>query len=177
MVVVAAATNAVWTRVRLADAVYDLDDVSCELCGLAPDTLHHRLWWCSNQDVQRARNNACCSEIIIAARDSGTATALYQTALFPHPAEDCPLPAETPNVVFERGSFRSSDAQAMHGLLFADGLASTQHSSRPLPPPYFPTSRCGTINLRATSAHTLRPASSDDPIDEATPRSTNLTTE
>ena len=42
----AAACDAIWTRTRLRDAGYLLEDVSCPLCGTQEDTLHHRVWNC-----------------------------------------------------------------------------------------------------------------------------------
>eukprot|EP00959_Pyramimonas_sp_CCMP1952_P444943 9316836-Pyramimonas_sp.AAC.1 len=41
----AVACNATWTRTRAAEAGYAVCSV-CELCGSAPETLLHRLWFC-----------------------------------------------------------------------------------------------------------------------------------
>ena len=52
------ATNALWTRQRLSDAGYEVDDTMCERCGTDEDTLHHRLWRCPDDQCVKMRWDA-----------------------------------------------------------------------------------------------------------------------
>ena len=49
-----AVTRASWTRERAKAAGYDLDS-RCELCQLAEDTLHRRIWVCPSSQEARGR--------------------------------------------------------------------------------------------------------------------------
>ena len=50
------AVNAVWTKHRLGEAGYELENSLCDMCGQEEDTLWHRVWFCKNPLVVAARN-------------------------------------------------------------------------------------------------------------------------
>eukprot|EP00959_Pyramimonas_sp_CCMP1952_P028599 599848-Pyramimonas_sp.AAC.1 len=47
------ATNAVWTRDRALSLGDQVGSTVCQMCGVGPDTLLHRLWSCQHCDEQR----------------------------------------------------------------------------------------------------------------------------
>ena len=59
--------GAVWSQVRLQDAGYDVS-AACPLCGLAPDTIHHRVWMCpcSEEARQELASRKLISEAVAA---------------------------------------------------------------------------------------------------------------
>ena len=56
MVIEHAFTGAIWTRVDLHKAGYDIPSTMCPLCECKPDTLKHRIWECTAAQVQEQRD-------------------------------------------------------------------------------------------------------------------------
>ena len=79
--------NAVLTKLRTYQAGYDLSDVSCQLCGSHPDTIHQRLWKCQNPEVRKAREVVATQTVIRAAVAAGPQSPLYNRRLSAHPVE------------------------------------------------------------------------------------------
>jgi len=106
-VVSAACCNALWTRDRLVRSGYELETNLCELCGLQVDTIHHRLYICTDPGAVEARNRVAekmskdengtwwpKNKIIISeAIASGELDPMYLHAVFPHPSDVQPGPA------------------------------------------------------------------------------------
>jgi hypothetical protein len=129
----AASTNAIWTKTRLRDAGYLVEDVMCHLCGKVEDTLHHRMWWCDDPAVVEARTKAATPEVIAAARLAGPQSTLYQFGICAHPSDDMPRVCQ-PRVQWQIGNgpvHSSSDTPGeqptlptLTGSVFADGHCS-----------------------------------------------------
>ena len=49
-------TGAIWTRVDLHKAGYEMASIMCPLCEAKPDTLKHRIWECKAARVQEQRD-------------------------------------------------------------------------------------------------------------------------
>ena len=47
--------DGIWTKTRLHEAGYDVDDTLCPLCGVEDDTLDHRLFRCCHGDFEARR--------------------------------------------------------------------------------------------------------------------------
>lgn len=92
-IAVALASNSVWCKDRLAEAGYTLDNTLCDLCGEAEDSLHHRLWECTNQQVTIARGATVKQYTFDTVRKEERNSILCCHALLPHFADNMPLPA------------------------------------------------------------------------------------
>ena len=116
-----AQANALWPRQRQYDAGYDVDP-TCQMCGAAPDTVHHRCWCCEWEGATRMRQSIASPELIAKALRSPDA-ALYTRGLRPHPVELNSVEAELQQMVFRRNGVKIEDrAQwTMSGSVFYDG--------------------------------------------------------
>lgn len=88
--VAVASTNALWTKKRAERCGYVVEDLSCGLCGLEVDTLHHRLWKCSHTSAVVQRRAHATQKVIDAAIKAGPRSALYNRGIMQHPCEDYP---------------------------------------------------------------------------------------
>ena len=69
--IVAASCNALWTKARAAKSGYAVADTRCDKCGSHPDTLHGRLWLCTDPHVVAVRRAAATDATIAAAVAAG----------------------------------------------------------------------------------------------------------
>ena len=60
--------GAIWTRVDLHKAGYEVSSTMCPLCQAKPDTLKHRIWECMAPEAQEQRDKID-PEIVKAARE------------------------------------------------------------------------------------------------------------
>jgi len=98
----ALAADAVWTGERTKEAGYDVTG-ECPLCHAARDTVHHRLWWCTNADVVTARRRWAPDWLVAVARASDENDPLFNRGIDVHPAEDYPQPLMCEGCVAEDG--------------------------------------------------------------------------
>ena len=126
-IVHAVACNAVWTKVRLKDSGYDVEDTKCDLCGTGEDTLFHRIWQCQAPAVCAARNRAARKGLIDEAIIAGSGNPMYTHGFFPHPGDEIQPPCPT----LESECWHRDGADGcidgivrMNGDIFADGHAS-----------------------------------------------------
>ena len=130
------ACGAWWTRTRLQDAGYIVDDVRCEKCrdinGGEPDTLFHRVWCCPWQEAVKARNDAACKQLRDAALKAGQQSALYSRCIMPHAADLLPLPPAEGGCVFKRQGqiVQASEDWSMKGRIFYDGSCTRRGDQR-----------------------------------------------
>ena len=89
-----AATNALWSKTRLLEAGYIVEDLSCQMCGIANDTIHHRLWECTHPKASEARRECAKEAVIRRALQAGPTSLLYNCGILDHPADRVPPPAE-----------------------------------------------------------------------------------
>ena len=92
-VVGSAACNAIWTRDRLVRSGLALN-VLCPLCALMPDTIHHRLYWCTSEDAERMRTEHFTPELLARARAEGPSSMLFGRGWMEHPTEEWPQAAQ-----------------------------------------------------------------------------------
>jgi hypothetical protein len=149
-VVSAACCNALWTRDRLVRSGYELETNLCELCGLQVDTIHHRLYICTDPGAVEARNwiadkmnkdaNGVWwprNKVILGeAISNGELDPMYLHAVFPHPSDVQPGPALNTGAEFFRlkqpcplpenadGEPHMAEEGKLYGTLFADGSCS-----------------------------------------------------
>ena len=146
-VVAAACSNSLWTKTRLRNSGYIIEDTTCELCKAGEDTLHHRIWLCTHKDVVKAREQAtraaakaaapragpaaidkAAADMIKRAIAAGPDDPIYQHAICPHPQDKWPLPAMNLTLPkFEavgEGAVHVTDKYQMTGDIFMDGHCS-----------------------------------------------------
>ena len=126
------AAAAVWTNTRLTAAGYDVPE-ACALCGLAPDTLHHRWWVCPAS--KEARESITTDKTRQRAMAAGPEAVLYTRAVMEHAAEVWAGPAEEPCPVLQvrdnDGEWKTVEAHDLReemkgpGEIFIDGSCTT----------------------------------------------------
>ncbi len=127
----AAACGAIMTFNRAAELGYAVEDV-CPLCGMAGDTLRHRIWRCTHPDAVRARNIFAPEWLQREQERRPASDALWTTGWFPHPADEWPRPSDTPNAHILYGESAEGDdpppasaPRGFHGCLYGDGSCTT----------------------------------------------------
>jgi hypothetical protein len=126
-VVEAAATNMLWSKTRLRDAGYDIENVMCDLCNAEEDTVHHRAWRCQHGPVKAARCKAATAEVIALAIQEGEGSCVFQHGIIRHPADYLPgVGAQVTKLVEHSptAQITPDSAFTMTGHVFADGHCS-----------------------------------------------------
>ena len=124
-VIASLAAGSIWTRALQRDRGYDVEDVSCALCGAVTDTLEHRIFECAA--VWHIRQGHDCGRLLRWLRAAGGGMHLALRGLLPHPADGEPRPGEKLQAkmdVFDASAF----AAGFGGDIFVDGSC-TRHSS------------------------------------------------
>ena len=123
--VAAVVTNSLWTKSRLRESGYQLDDVLCDLCGVATDTLHHRLWICNHPQAVCARNRIAGTRLVAEAVTAGDQSTFFCHGILPHPCDLLPLPSLSGTVssAVVTEHLDVDEVQAVSGNVFADGHA------------------------------------------------------
>ena len=112
------------TDLRLCVLGYDVDP-SCKRCGLALDTLHHRLYTCSHNERNAAINLG--TSLWNRAVDAGDGSLAFTRGLLPMPKVD--RPSTTTKVEYINFG-ADSWFQPQDGKLFSDGSCSNpRHAS------------------------------------------------
>ena len=117
--------NAIWTRERLINEGL-LVSPTCPLCKSAPDTLHHRLWWC--EAAREQRQQAVTEETIAKARVKGPRDLVFNRAWLRYP-KGWPQPTFEGGVLHERWDGHAfipvepGDYVAIQGMAYQDGSA------------------------------------------------------
>ena len=122
--VTAVVTNSVWTRCRLLVAGDLVPDTCCEICGLQPDTLFHRLWECTNDSVVAGRLLHADQALLRRAKAAGPTSSFFVHGMLPHPCESVPPPANFAFTAERHGQPVPSNLMRLSGKVFADGHAS-----------------------------------------------------
>jgi len=116
--------SAIWTKERAEDAGYLMDDLKCEMCNAADDTLHHRIFDCPCADGARKRHRATF-KVMIAGKAADKW--LYTKGVMAHPADRCPMPPAADGVDFVWGKDvpeADQDLEKVGGhVAFCDGSA------------------------------------------------------
>ena len=152
----AATCNGVWTLRKAEAAGYNVNNTKCQLCGMHDDTIHARVWHCTDPHVAFAREKWASKKDIQKAREAGEDSLLWSKGLFPYPADECPRPLEHPVYKIRN---RGVPINCFDDASFIDwtGRATlmTSRNSEELPsqwPPLMKTSR----RRASTSAQSLR---------------------
>jgi hypothetical protein len=105
------ATEAIWTKVRLREAGYEIPDDLCELCKEAPDTSHHRLFCCEGkQEVKEIRQSIFAEWEVSLLKEMGPGW-LVSRGLCKHPGDFIPPPLPVRDHLLVQGS-RSPSARS-----------------------------------------------------------------
>ena len=107
----------IWTKTRLKEAGYEVDDV-CELCGQPCDDLRHRLYICKHPDVVEARRQALKGRMGPFIHDALGATEwdpLYTRAAFRHPGDFWPRPSQWYEATLVNAQGEICDMEALEG--------------------------------------------------------------
>ncbi len=127
----AVACGAVMTYSRAADLGYAVDDI-CPLCGMAGDTLRHRIWRCTHPDAVRARCQHAPEWLQREQERRPLSDSLWTTGWIPHPADVWPQPSDTPTAHIFRGESVEGDdpppegaPRGLCGHLYGDGSCTT----------------------------------------------------
>ena len=126
------ACNAIWTRSRLAEAGYELDDCCC-LCRAGRDTMFHRLY--EREATKEQRGTLACPGLLQRALLAGGDSVLYTRGILQHPAEWWPRAACDETGAFEVWSEMAWKPVALEdlaglgafaGAVYEDGSCSTE---------------------------------------------------
>jgi len=125
-------TSGVWTLERASQAGYEVEDLSCQLCNKAPDTLQHRIVECPAVAHIRDKFPGTARRI---QRNVSNDPFLNLQGILDHPADSLPQPLKEGGTTIEWNedipeACRSED-QLGGGWSFVDGSAS-RHPVREL---------------------------------------------
>ena len=129
-----AACDAVWTKTRLAEANYVIDDVRCEKCGSLDDTIHHRVWVCNSPECKTLREATAPRWRIDEAVAAGPTSVFHNRGLLANAADLAVGPPAQPYGKFFRDGVEVVDeAQwTMEGHVYYDGSCDPVKGSREL---------------------------------------------
>ena len=125
--VLSASCDAIWTRVRAREAGYSIPSILCELCGLAEDTLDHRICGCTAEKVVEARAAACPPWFLRLMGDGSEDPIKLTKGIILHPAHLVPAPSSDKGCRFMDAD--GNDLASLVGFggeVFIDGSC-TQH--------------------------------------------------
>ena len=127
----AMACGSYWTRSRMREAGYEVEDV-CPLCNSPGDTLHHRLWSCHAGEQQR-KEAAGKEDTRLELESMGPDSLIATRGLFRHPADKAERPSTSESikvVQFGRDQWGQETQQevpfneaVIQGDIFPDGAA------------------------------------------------------
>ncbi len=129
-VFLSALCGAIMTFNRAASAGYLVHDI-CPLCGQRGDTLRHRVWECTHEQVAEARRLAAPAWLREEVARRPATQSLWINALLPHPGDTWPRPAHEANPRAEYAGVGDPPMNAegipiLRGQLYVDGSCS-QH--------------------------------------------------
>ncbi len=121
----AAACDGVYTRHRAAEEGYEVAD-ECEFCGAAGDTHHHRIFCCPH--TRSAVLQHVPGWLYAEGGRANPRSKFWTTGIFPHPADEWPLPAAGFDAIIVGDNHGSRGSEGWHnsedgfgGDLFTDG--------------------------------------------------------
>jgi len=116
--------SAIWTKERAEDAGYVMDNLRCELCNAADDTIHHRIFACPCADEIRKRHRGTF-KVMVTGKTADKW--LYTKGIMAHPADRCPKPPAADGIDFTWGEHvpkEEQDLEKVGGhIAFCDGSA------------------------------------------------------
>ena len=101
--------DAIWTQTRLDDAGYDVD-TKCQKCGLAEDTIHHRVWQCTHPPIAAIRKSVAKPELIQEALTAGPKSMWFNRGLPLSCADFAVGPSLVPQAYYRRDGALVTDA-------------------------------------------------------------------
>ena len=87
-----AAVNAVWTKHRLNETVYEMENSLCDMCGQEEDTLWHRIWFCKNPLVVAVRSRFANAAFQTEATRESADLLWFTRAIVDDPSDSLPQP-------------------------------------------------------------------------------------
>ena len=123
--------DGIWTRTRLQQAGYVVDSLLCDLCGLEPDTLDHRMYRCTAPEAVQARTKAAgrtgLRDLPFSREMTDADKLLWLRGISLHPVHFVPpVPDEalfrvSVDGAEVEGAIQSEDLRCLSGDLFWDG--------------------------------------------------------
>ncbi len=109
-----------WTNQRAHEADARVCKL-CRLCGKAPDTLHHRMWWCEATEEDRKAH--ATEELVREARAAGPTARFFTSGVIPHPGDV--WPKVTDDVIMHTVRPGGGEGDKVSGHVFIDGSCTT----------------------------------------------------